>query len=259
MACDSRDGGEPKNSGRRSAVPDAVIFFGHQSVGGNILDGIGELSRGSQQRTLPVEKAAPGAAARRPLLLHDWLGENRRPESKIDAFTAAMTGELGGRVDIAFFKFCYVDIGAGTEVEDLFARYRDAMGELRALRPGVVFVHVTVPLTTNPGLVDGAKNLVKRVLGRPLKSRADNVQRARYNQLVRETYGGKEPVFDLARLESTHPDGSRELFRDGGREHESLVPAYTDDGGHLNAAGRRVAAEALLEFLSALTVQSRPG
>jgi hypothetical protein len=122
----------------------------------------------------------------------------------------------------------------------------------------VTFVHVTVPLTTEPGLKEAAKNFVKRFLGRPRSSRLDNVRRARYNELLREAYAGREPLFDLARLESTRPDGTRQLFREDGRDYEALVPAYTDDGGHLNASGRQMAARALLEFLASTPGARQP-
>ena len=61
-----------------------------------------------------------------------------------------------------------------------------------------VFVHVTVPLTAAQS---GLKSLVKRPMGRA----PDNVRLEEYNQLLRRTYAGREPIFDLARLESISP------------------------------------------------------
>jgi lysophospholipase L1-like esterase len=55
---------------------------------------------------------------------------------------------------------------------------------------------------------------------------------------------------------STHPDGRRESFRMNGTAWYSLVPAYTDDGGHLNAVGRVHVAAAFVRAIAA-AVRSR--
>jgi lysophospholipase L1-like esterase len=71
--------------------------------------------------------------------------------------------------------------------------------------------------------------------------------------LLRKNYEGKEPVFDLARIESTRPDGTRETFTQDGKTYYALVPAYTKDGGHLNKLGRKKVAEQLLLLLVSLS------
>ena len=63
---------------------------------------------------------------------------------------------------------------------------------------------------------------------------------------------GKEPLFDLAMVESTYEDGSRYTFSANGHTYYALVPEYTKDGGHLNELGQKVAAEQLLIFLAGL-------
>jgi hypothetical protein len=69
---------------------------------------------------------------------------------------------------------------------------------------------------------------------------------------MRREYGGREPLFDLAAVESTRPDGSRETLSLGGKTAFALHPGYTNDGSHLNEVGRRRAAEALLTLLARL-------
>ena len=71
---------------------------------------------------------------------------------------------------------------------------------------------------------------------------------------MRNAYRGREPVFDLATIESTRPDGRREAIRAGSRSGYALVPAYTSDNSHLNEQGRRRVAEELLVFLARLPV-----
>jgi lysophospholipase L1-like esterase len=69
---------------------------------------------------------------------------------------------------------------------------------------------------------------------------------------MRQAYQGTGKLFDLALVEATRPDGQRQVVEWKGRAVEAMTPAYTDDGGHLNAEGRRRVASALVTFLAAL-------
>jgi hypothetical protein len=90
-----------------------------------------------------------------------------------------------------------------------------------------------------------------RGLGRVPAGLAENSKREEYSELLRRAYAGKEPVFDLARLESTAPDGSVASDRDGARQVPALAAVYTEDGGHLNQdAQLRLAREMLLVLAS---------
>ena len=63
---------------------------------------------------------------------------------------------------------------------------------------------------------------------------------------------GSEPLFDLAGIESTLPDGTRcTQFLDRNRT-PGLIPEYTNDGGHLNDVGRAIVATAFLQFYNGL-------
>ncbi|MCP3161440.1 hypothetical protein [Myxococcus qinghaiensis] len=226
------------------------IFFGHQSVGGNILDGVKQIpasSQGLAPRVVevknPTESLAPGTLA------HAMVGQNEKPESKIADFERMMDAGLGKSTDVAFFKFCYIDFNGATDTRALFEKYRVAMEGLKARHPGTTFVHVTAPLTT---VQRGAKAWLKELLGRPVWGIAENVQRETFNELMRKTYGGKEPLFDLARLESTAPDGTRETYELNGQTWPAMVPGYSDDGGHLNATAQARLAKELLNFLAGL-------
>ena len=53
-------------------------------------------------------------------------------------------------------------------------------------------------------------------------------------------------LFNLAKSESTFPDGSRMSFQKDGEIFYSLVPLYTDGHGHLNEIGRKKIAESFL-------------
>ena len=228
------------------------VLFGHQSVGNNMLAGVDELLKEHPAIELTVrsitgpEELAPGTLA------HFQVGKNENARSKIEDFDAKIRQGLGGQVDIALFKFCFVDIDAGTDVESLFTEYKATMAALRRDYPGVAFVHVTVPLLRKEKTT--LKGYVKKILGRSdgFFAERQNVKRNRYNELLLRHYAGSEPVFDLASIQAAHQDGTHEVFTSGSRSYQALAPEYTDDGGHLNALGRRVVAEQFLIFLARL-------
>ncbi len=221
-----------------------TIYFGHQSVGANLLQGVAELAaeEGVPVRIVRADRASdlpPGSFG------HTFVAENGAPLEKLKNFRRALGS---APVDAALLKFCFVDIEAETDVKALFAAYRQTIAELRKSHPGTVFVHVTLPLTSEQV---GWKALAKRLLGRPPAGMIENVRREEYNRMLRDAYGGREPVFDLARAESTAPDGAPVRERWRGLAAPALAPQYTDDGGHLNADGRRRAARELIAVLAA--------
>lgn len=227
------------------------IFFGHQSVGGNLLDGVRQVIASNPQIGLRVVEADRLSDVPGPALVHRAIGRNYDPASKNAAFMAVLDSTTSA-LDVALYKFCYVDIGADTDPDVLFASYVHTIDEVQMRHPTVAIVHVTLPLmsATPPGR---AKALVRRALGRPPISEVEyNVKRNRYNTLLRARYAGRAPVFDLARIESTRSDGSRSYFVRGSDTVYTLAPEWTTDGGHLNATAQRLAAEQFLIVLARL-------
>ncbi len=234
-----------------SVVAGQKVFFGHQSVGMNVIAGIPDLYVRRDlpaptlldlgQGQLPDQQDAQGG-----YFAHAFLGQNGDPLGKIADFDARIRNGLGRDADVAFMKFCYVDINSGTDVDHLFDRYRTTMDALERAFPQVVFVHVTTPLTTEPDL----KARVKSVLGRnDGMGPADNAARERFNSLMRREYHD-DHLFDLAALESTAPDGTRVGGKHGGQAYFALYDGYAADPGHLNAAGSHIAAAELLRLIA---------
>ncbi|MBZ4370820.1 hypothetical protein NR800_14640 [Corallococcus interemptor] len=223
------------------------VFFGHQSVGGNILDGVRGLPDAKAPAIVEVKDA--NATIPQGTLAHAFVGQNERPETKLAHFEQLLDGGVAKQVDVALMKFCYIDFTSSTDAKSLFEKYRATLAGLKSRHPGVTFVHVTAPLTT---VQRGAKAWFNELRGRPVFGVGENVSREAFNALMRQTYGGKEPLFDLAALESTQADGTRETYEVNGRAYPAMVPAWSDDGGHLNAQGQARVASALVTFLAAL-------
>lgn len=217
-----------------SVLSGKAIYFGHQSVGMNIMDGVRTLLAANTGPEPTVVTSSSAASMGSGIWAEAYNGENYDPALKISAFRATLEGGVGARVNVAFMKFCFVDFDdaakwfqAGGTPDGLFAQYRSAMSALRSAYPGVRLVHFTAPLLTDS---------------------ARNARREQYNALVRAAYQGVEPLFDIALLESTDPSGNRVI----GTYGPALYPGYTTDGGHLNAAGQDKVARALVALLAGL-------
>lgn len=235
-----------------ATIATSRVYFGHQSVGANVLDGVRELSGAHPMSPLAIVRTRDIDSVAGPALVEFTIGENGDAPSKARDFASVLDRTRVATPGIAMFKYCYLDITPDTDVDRLFTAHRDSVRALQARHPELTFVHVTAPLTT---VEPAPKLLLKRLLGKP-SSRDVNRKRNEFNALLRREFQG-EPIFDLARIESSRPDGSRALFVAGGDTVYTLAPELTDDGGHLNAAGRRAAAMELLSVLSG-AVSSRP-
>jgi len=233
------------------------IYFGHQSVGYNILEGLRDIAKENPQSILNiVETNDPAILKEQRVFAHAAVGHNTDPASKLNDFSKFLEQGIGNKVDIAFLKFCYVDITEETDVRKLFNSYRETHAFLKRRHPSTTFVHFTVPLTSNQSDIKTmAKNVIKKILGRPVRSYKDNIRRNQFNDMLRKEYEGREPLFDVAMIESTLPDGKKVINSENGITFYSLAPEYTDDGGHLNKKGRRIVAQQLLHFLAGLPAQ----
>lgn len=219
------------------------VFFGHQSVGGNILTGIQRLLDSNSGSEPTIDSSRPPGMVPGPgVITQVYIGSNFDPISKINAFKSTLDGTVHGRVlgstaNIAFMKLCFVDFdssvsyfnGGGT-VSTLFAAYRAKVAEIKTAYPNLRIVHFTAPLRVS--------------------SNANNVRREQYNALVRAAYGGpgQDPLLDIALLESTV--GSDAVVGSDGAP--ALYDGYASDDGHLNSTGADKVARALVALLAGL-------
>jgi hypothetical protein len=222
------------------------VFFGHQSVGINVLDGVPGVyaTRGMAAPTIEPGGTRPGQDG--GFVDHAFIGENEQPLLKIQDFDAKIRSGIGQHVDVAIMKLCYIDIRSNTDVDALFATYRETIATLERDFPKVTFVQVTVPLMTEQGQLSKLK---RRLTGSSRNGSAENAARERLNALIRREYAGGH-LFDLAAIESTAPDGSRAIGTHQGQQYYRLYEGYASDSGHLNDEGARVAATAWLKTIA---------
>lgn len=232
------------------------IFFGHQSVGYNIIDGITDIMNERDYVKLNVIEAREPSAFDQPVFAHSQVGMNTKPFSKIERFVEIMDSGVGSKVDMAFFKFCYVDIMRDSNPQEIFDGYRTALDGLKDRYPDTKFLHVTIPIRSVPkGAKKYLKQTVKLLIGKP-GFFEDNMMRRNYNDLLNKNYSKTGFLFDLARIESVNEKGFGCYAQKGAEKVYVMAPEYTEDGGHLNNQGRKTVAEQLLIILAEIASRS---
>lgn len=181
------------------------------------------------------------------LLVHRTLGRNEAPTTKLAELEGLLNSGSIRHVDIVMLKFCYVDVRTTEQAESLFEAYDRFVERTRNHFPTVRIAHCTIPLRCLP---HGPYARLRSILGHRHPEIDANIARERFNECMRARFR-EEPIFDLARFESTEPTRVSEPPREG--HVPSLLPQYTDDGGHLNARGRAVIGKAFLQFMRTLS------
>lgn len=224
------------------------IYFGHKSVGVNILDGIQLILKNNPTIRLNIVESNDPKVFINPVFAHAPNGQNGNPKSKIDTFYKTIENGLGDKADMAGFKFCYVDFNSKTDIEDVFNHYQLVMKKISFKYPKIKIIHYTTPLRT---LQTGPKAFIKKILGKSIGIE-DNIARQQFNTLLINEFGDQY-IFDLAKYESSYTDGKREFTLVNNEKIYSMIPAYSDDGGHLSKIGKNKISANFLLYLLELT------
>lgn len=209
-------------------------FFGHQSVGGNVLKGVNALYQSHDLDEPPQIdlKAGDSVPDTGGFVAHAHVGRNGHPMEKIADFDTILRGGVATRIDAALLKFCYADVRAGrVDIVEVLDEYRRVVSALEHDFPQVVFFHATVPLKAD--------------------APADNVLRTQLNAMIRAEYADTGRLWDIAAIESTTPEGEPVGGVHEGDPYQALHEGFTHDGGHLYERGTEVAAAPLLEMVAA--------
>lgn len=241
MVCSTLTG----TAARWGAVASRTIYFGHQSVGRDLIAGINRLNSDGAIGLSLIQTDDPTSLTG-PAFVHFFAGSNRDYASKNAALLRLLKTRKNADGAIVLLKYCYVDIRDDLNPDVIFAAYCEMAETIQSEYPDVTVVHATMPLTT----VESAfRARASQLMGRPTRRKA-SVARHRYNELLRAEFAGDQPIFDIARVEATRPDGTVATFMSRGAPVETLAPENTYDGGHLTPRCQLAAAEALLDVLA---------
>lgn len=220
------------------------IYFGHRSVGNNIMDGIKDLMKKNQQIRLNIVKPDDQTNNNTGFFMHSMINQNASPQSISEGYQKLIE-PIGENIDIVLLRF--TPFYGKKEMNEILADYKGAFKKLQKKYPGTIIVHNSFPLNQSRTTW---KTWIKKIIGeKEIWEYDQNIIVNEFNMLLRDEYDGKEPFFDLAKFQSTFADGRRSTFTKEGKKYFHTVPAYTYDGTHLNEKGRKMIAKQLLLLL----------
>ena len=99
-------------------------------MGYNLIVGLHYVNERNQDSSVRIIEGNDEELFNVPVFAHSKNGMNRDQYSKIKNFQKTLDKGLGDKVDIAGFKFCYVDFNIYTDVEELFRQYKETMKDI---------------------------------------------------------------------------------------------------------------------------------
>lgn len=209
------------------------VFFAHASVGGNMVGGLRALhERDAGRYPLDVRSAGERPPTTAKGTFYEFDRGNPGAAAKIADFARyAAAGWSKPNVDAVLNKFCYIDPDAS------FDDYTRSMLEIERRAPGTAVLYATIPVCTQ---ADDA-----------------NDKREAFNERLRAwASANKKPLLDIADIEAYEPSGRGHTYARAGKTYRTLSAGYTDDGGHLNAAGSEAVAKGVYSLLAKVAESS---
>jgi hypothetical protein len=118
------------------ALASRRIFFGHQSVGRDLMLGLKRVLQDHPEIGLAVVSSDQPGQVEGPAFIEANIGKNLEPETKADAFAEILEDGFGSEPGaVAMYKYCYVDIQPAPDPDLLFEDYVDRTEALRGLYP----------------------------------------------------------------------------------------------------------------------------
>ena len=84
------------------------IYFGHQSVGYNIMNGVEDLMKEAGNNKINIVESDGSGELPEYYFAHSRAGKNTEPNTKCDGFSEILNDDFATNLDVAFLKFCYV-------------------------------------------------------------------------------------------------------------------------------------------------------
>jgi hypothetical protein len=163
------------------ALQNKRVFFGHASVGYNIISGVENIKANNDRFSkIRINDLKNNNEIAEGGIYHSVIGKNGFPKSKTDGFKKVLQENgLGNRLDIAFFKYCYVDFDKDSNVGEIFDYYSKNIADIKKEFPNLKIVHVTTPLYAHAW---GIKGFIKNLLSGDVA----NIKRNEFNRLIIE-------------------------------------------------------------------------
>ena len=214
------------------------MLFNHQSIGGNIMVGLDQLSSLNHKRyaiDLTGTDATVAWFSTHRGIGSFTKGKNGDPDSKINGFDQLMRGGYADVVKFAMTKLGIFDLTYDPAL--VWDKYRAEYLSLQTAYPNVTFIWFTLPVkTTNDANVNKYNTLVRNYIA---ANAASNVI-----------------LYDIADIEA---DGIRSVDAQGNITSEVMNSNYSHDGIHLNDTGMQRAARALWWLMARLAGWSPSG
>lgn len=153
--------------------------------------------------------------------------QNPAPSVKVSNFVARLEGAMASVVDVAMFKFCYIDVEGRSFANELIAKIE----AIEAAHPGLVLPYWTMPLQTDQGFA----------------------ARDAFNARIRAYCESNDKwLLDIADIQSHLTAKATEVARKA-NGYEAMHEVYaTEDHGHLSDAGKLKLAQAYWSLLAAI-------
>lgn len=226
------------------------VYFGHKSVGKNVIEGIKEIAQANSISNLSILKLDEDEKLTQNYFVHSSIGKNGDPISKIEEFRKNIELLINENLKVAMMKFCFADFDINSDINGIFQRYVTEIDSIKNDYPDLFIIHFTVPLKAEKSFLGKLKAFAK---GESNKNFYDNLARNKYNDLIYSNFSA-DNIFDIAKIESTYPDGEREIKNLKGNQCYFMINEYSRDGSHLNEIGQKLVAKELINHIAKIKI-----
>ena len=226
------------------------IYFGHKSVGNNIIEGIRTIARDNKRNDIIIYRLDDEEKLPKNYFVHSSIGKNGDPISKIREFQTNIDSLIKENLKIAMMKFCFADFDKNSDIDGVFQTYVTTINSMKNNYPDLIIIHFTIPLKAEKSFLGKLKAFVK---GESDKIFYDNFARNKYNDLIWSNYPA-ENIFDIAKIESTYSDGKRKIEKLNGVQCYFMINEYSRDGSHLNELGQKLVANELINYIAKINI-----
>ena len=110
----------PEISNNINLIGQKNIYFGHRSVGENIISGVNKIISKEGRKVFVIKELTSNSKIDENYFFHSNIGRNGDPKSKFKEFTDIVNNLANKNLEIAMMKLCFVDITKKTNINEVF-------------------------------------------------------------------------------------------------------------------------------------------